>query len=215
MQAMFGKGQLRVVVATLAFGMGIDASCVRAVVHMSMPQSLEEYVQQVSPSQHACAAAPHCLLRSALRLQPSTSHLQGNSLTSVACCDKTLMPSVGSSSCSVKWLIVSMRPLQVGRAGRDGQEAQCHLFLDDADFRRLHSLSSSDSVAASSVRAFLEEAFQAAEEAAPAAEPGAEPEGQSYGVAVLAAQQLSRSMDLKMEVMETLLSYLEVSMCTL
>ena len=108
-----------------------------------------------------------------------------------------------------------MRPLQVGRAGRDGQEAQCHLFLDDADFRRLHSLSSSDSVAASSVHAFLEEAFQAAEESAPAAEPGAEPAGLSYGVAVLAAQQLSRSMDLKTEVMETLLSYLEVSTCTL
>ena len=59
MQAMFGKGQLRVVVATVAFGMGIDASCVRAVVHMSMPQSLEEYVQQVGPSQRACAAALH------------------------------------------------------------------------------------------------------------------------------------------------------------
>ena len=47
MQGMFSKGQLRVVVATVAFGMGIDASFVRAVVHMSMPQSLEEYVQQV------------------------------------------------------------------------------------------------------------------------------------------------------------------------
>ena len=47
MQGLFSKGQLRVVVATVAFGMGIDASFVRAVVHMSMPQSLEEYVQQV------------------------------------------------------------------------------------------------------------------------------------------------------------------------
>ena len=47
MQTMFSKGQLRVVVATVAFGMGIDASFVRAVVHLSMPQSLEEYVQQV------------------------------------------------------------------------------------------------------------------------------------------------------------------------
>ena len=108
-----------------------------------------------------------------------------------------------------------MRPLQVGRAGRDGQEAQCHLFLDDADFRRLHSLSSSDSVAASSVCAFLEEALQAAEESAPAAGPGAERLRQGRGVAVLAAQQLSRSMDLKMEVMETLLSYLEVGTYTL
>ena len=33
---------------------------------------------------------------------------------------------------------------QIGRAGRDGREAQCHLFLDDADFRRLRSLSHSD-----------------------------------------------------------------------
>ena len=66
MQAMFGKGQLRVVVATVAFGMGIDASCVRAVVHMSMPQSLEEYVQQVSSSLQACIAASLRLHRSAL-----------------------------------------------------------------------------------------------------------------------------------------------------
>ena len=50
MQTMFSKGQLRVVVATVAFGMGIDASFVRAVVHLSMPQSLEEYVQQVVTS---------------------------------------------------------------------------------------------------------------------------------------------------------------------
>ena len=85
-QAMFGKGQLRVVVATVAFGMGIDASCVRAVVHLSMPQSLEEYVQQVDPSQQA---ASHSLLSSAMRLQHS--HLQRNSMTSTACLCKILM----------------------------------------------------------------------------------------------------------------------------
>ena len=99
---------------------------------------------------------------------------------------------------------------QVGRAGRDRQEAQCHLFLDDADFRRLHSLSNSDSVAASSVQAFLEEAFQAAEDAAPSAEDSESRE--PLGMAVLAAQELSQRMDLKVEVMETLLSYLEVRM---
>ena len=96
----------------------------------------------------------------------------------------------------------------MGRAGRDGQEAQCHLFLDDADFRRLHSLSNSDSVAAGSVLAFLEEAFQAAVDSAPPAEDSRVHE--SLGVAVLAAQELSQRMDLKAEVMETLLSYLEV-----
>lgn len=56
-QGMFSKGQLRVVVATVAFGMGIDASFVRAVVHLSMPQSLEEYVQQARLS-ILCLLAP-------------------------------------------------------------------------------------------------------------------------------------------------------------
>ena len=39
-----------------------------------------------------------------------------------------------------------MRHSQIGRAGRDGREAWCHLFLDDADFRRLRSLGHSDRV---------------------------------------------------------------------
>ena len=43
----FGAGKLRVVVATVAFGMGIDISSVDAVVHATMPRSLEEYVQQI------------------------------------------------------------------------------------------------------------------------------------------------------------------------
>ena len=34
-------------VATVAFGMGLDAAGVRAVVHATLPRSLEEYVQQV------------------------------------------------------------------------------------------------------------------------------------------------------------------------
>lgn len=50
MQDMFGKGRLRVVVATVAFGMGVDNRGVQAVVHLTLPQSLEEYVQQASSS---------------------------------------------------------------------------------------------------------------------------------------------------------------------
>ncbi len=53
----FCAGRMRVVVATVAFGMGVDAQGVRGVVHMSLPRSLEEYVQQVGvccwlPSTH-------------------------------------------------------------------------------------------------------------------------------------------------------------------
>lgn len=47
MQEAFCGGKLRVVVATVAFGMGLDARNVRAVVHASLPRSPEEYVQHV------------------------------------------------------------------------------------------------------------------------------------------------------------------------
>ena len=46
-QDMFSKGQLKCVVATVAFGMGVDAASVQGVCHLSLPQSLEEFVQQV------------------------------------------------------------------------------------------------------------------------------------------------------------------------
>ncbi|XP_033616686.1 ATP-dependent DNA helicase Q4 isoform X2 [Fukomys damarensis] len=62
-QRAFMKGQLRVIVATVAFGMGLDRPDIRAVLHLGLPPSFENYVQAV------------------------------------------------------------------GRAGRDGQPAHCHLFL--------------------------------------------------------------------------------------
>lgn len=46
-QGAFLSGQCRVVVATVAFGMGIDKQQLGGVVHACMPRSLEEYVQQV------------------------------------------------------------------------------------------------------------------------------------------------------------------------
>jgi ATP-dependent DNA helicase Q4 len=49
----------------------------------------------------------------------------------------------------------------VGRAGRDGEPASCHLFLDDADFLRLRSLAHSDGVDAPAIAAFLRAAFDA------------------------------------------------------
>lgn len=46
-QSAFLKGGLEVVVATIAFGMGVDKADVRTVVHLALPSSLEAYSQEV------------------------------------------------------------------------------------------------------------------------------------------------------------------------
>lgn len=46
--ASFSKkdGKLRLLIATTAFGMGIDCSDIRRIIHWGMPATLEEYVQE-------------------------------------------------------------------------------------------------------------------------------------------------------------------------
>src|SRR5450759_1418609 len=47
LQDAFLGGQVRVIVATVAFGMGVDKSDVRLVVHADLPDSVEAYAQEV------------------------------------------------------------------------------------------------------------------------------------------------------------------------
>jgi len=46
-QNHFMSGKLRIVVATVAFGMGIDKSDIRAIVHYNMPRTFESYIQEI------------------------------------------------------------------------------------------------------------------------------------------------------------------------
>ncbi|XP_062110601.1 ATP-dependent DNA helicase Q-like 5 isoform X2 [Humulus lupulus] len=46
-QELFCTNKIRVVVATVAFGMGLNKTDVGAVIHYSLPESLEAYVQEI------------------------------------------------------------------------------------------------------------------------------------------------------------------------
>ncbi len=46
-QEQFQEGKLEVVVATVAFGMGIDKADIRSVLHLGLPNSIESYYQEI------------------------------------------------------------------------------------------------------------------------------------------------------------------------
>ena len=137
-----------IIVATIAFGMGLDKRDVRAVIHFNIPKSVENYVQEI------------------------------------------------------------------GRSGRDGLPARCHVFLDRGDYLKLRSLSWSSGVDEVTVKRLLERALvqeRAVNAEADSEDPfGDVDEMQFPHYIALEMNKCEKELDMKKETIATILSYLSL-----
>ncbi|MEN8871245.1 MAG: RecQ family ATP-dependent DNA helicase, partial [Akkermansiaceae bacterium] len=125
-QDAFMSGEVPFICATIAFGMGIDKSDIRAIYHYNLPKSLENYTQEI------------------------------------------------------------------GRAGRDGEQAHCELFACEDDLRTLANFTYGDTPQPDALRALLRILLD---------QPG------QFDISTY---ELSRSHDIRPLVINTLLTYLEL-----
>jgi RecQ family ATP-dependent DNA helicase len=135
-QNRFFSGKIRVVVATVAFGMGLDKSNIRGIIHYSCPQSIEGYVQEI------------------------------------------------------------------GRAGRDGETAFCHLFLNEEEQSRLSSLAHGEGIELCNIRRVVDHVL-----VGPISSGNARP--RQLGDYIQVDEDTDVLFDIPKESLETILCFLE------
>ena len=111
-QELFLRGQVDVIVATIAFGMGIDKPDIRFVIHNSLPQTIEHYLQECGRAgRDGLPSECVILYRGADRVQRITLsdgdsserlevvrqdiHRMANFAVGMSCRRKTLLASMG------------------------------------------------------------------------------------------------------------------------